>query len=144
MQDLSGALAEASREIAGVLGRAGKRGWIVGGAPRDLALGLSPADVDMASAATPAEVEALFSGTIPVGRAFGTVVVRAGSLDVQHTTFRADGAYGDGRRPDSVEFGASVEEDSSRRDFTCNALYLDPLNGEFADPQGGLADLEHP
>ncbi len=142
MQGLSGLLAAAGREIGEVLAEAGFRGWIVGGAPRDLALGGSPKEIDLASAATPDAVERLFEGTIPVGKAFGTVVIRRPGVDVQHTTFRSDGRYSDGRRPDSVAYGASVAEDASRRDFTCNALYLDPRTDAFEDPEGGLADLE--
>jgi poly(A) polymerase len=141
MQDLSGHLAAAARAIAGPLAGSGRRAWIVGGAPRDLALGGQPSEIDMASAATPAEVEALFEHTVPVGRPFGTVIVRAGEVDVQHTTFRSESTYSDARRPDEVAFGATVEEDATRRDFTCNALYLDPLEDAFLDPTGGLADL---
>ena len=142
MQDLSGPLARAARTIAERIGATGKRAWIVGGAPRDLALGRRPEDVDMTSAATPQEVEALFDRTIPVGRAFGTVIVQAGGIDVQVTTFRSESGYSDARHPDAVAYGTTVEGDSARRDFTCNALYLDPLDDAFEDPQGGLADLE--
>lgn len=142
MQDLSAPLARAARIIAERIAGAGHRAWIVGGAPRDLALGRRPADVDMTSAATPPEVEALFDRTIPVGRAFGTVVVHADGIDVQVTTFRSDSGSTDARHPDVVAYGKTVQGDSARRDFTCNALYLDPLDDAFEDPQGGLADLE--
>jgi len=96
----------------------------------------------MTSAATPEEMERLFDRTIPVGRAFGTVIVRAEGFDVQVTTFRSESGYTDARHPDAVAYGRSVEGDSARRDFTCNALYLDPLDDVFEDPQGGLADLD--
>jgi len=142
MQDLSAPLAGAARRIAERIAGAGQRAWIVGGAPRDLAIGRAPGDVDMTSAVLPEAIEALFERTIPVGRAFGTVIVRTGGIDVQVTTFRAESGYSDARRPDAVEYGQSLEADSSRRDFTCNALYLDPLDDAFEDPQGGLADLE--
>jgi tRNA nucleotidyltransferase/poly(A) polymerase len=142
MQDLSAALALAARSVADVLGRRGHRAWIVGGAPRDLALGRAPVEVDMTSAAPPEEVEAAFERTIPVGRSFGTVIVRTGTLDVQVTTFRSEAGYADARRPDRVAYGETLEGDSARRDFTCNALYLDPLDDDFQDPQGGLLDLE--
>lgn len=141
MQDLSAQLARVARDIALVLQRGGHRAWIVGGAPRDLCLAREPIEIDMASDARPDEVEALFPHTIPVGRAFGTVVIHGGGLDVQHTTFRSEEGYSDARRPDAVSFGKSVAEDSTRRDFTCNALYLDPLTDEFLDPQHGLDDL---
>jgi len=130
-----------AREIAQRLAGAGHRGWIVGGAVRDLTLGLAPLDVDMASAAPPEEVERLFEHTTAVGKAFGTVLVRAHGREVQLTTFRSESGYSDARRPDEVRYGQSVEEDSERRDFTCNALYLDPLEDSLRDPQGGLADL---
>ncbi len=134
--------AQRSREVAGRLRAAGWRGWIVGGALRDLALGLEPGDVDMTSAAPPEEVERLFQRTHAVGKAFGTVVVSLGDRDVQLTTFRTEQGYSDRRRPDQVRWGASVAQDAARRDFTCNALYLDPLDDTLEDPVGGLADLE--
>lgn len=142
MQDLSTPLAQVARIIAERIRAGGHRAWIVGGAPRDLAIGRKPGDVDMTSAATPAEVESLFDRTIPVGRAFGTVVVHVEGVDVQLTTFRSESGYADARHPDAVVYGNTVQGDSTRRDFTCNALYLDPLDDAFEDPQGGLPDLE--
>jgi len=142
MEHLPDELARAARTVAGVLGAAGHRTWLVGGAVRDLALALEPQDADLASAARPEVIEALFPSTYAVGRVFGTVVVHCEGLDVQVTTFRADEDYEDARRPSRVRFATSLEEDAQRRDFTCNALYLDPLNDELADPTGGLADLE--
>ena len=138
---LPGELAQAARSVAEALARAGHRAWVVGGAVRDLALAVEPHDIDLASAALPAELERMFSQTYAVGRAFGTVVVRCGALDVQVTTFRAEAGYDDARRPSEVRFSMRLEEDAARRDFTCNALYLDPLTDELADPTGGLADL---
>lgn len=133
--------AHVARRIAERLAGAGHRAWIVGGTPRDLALGVTPGDVDMASAATPDEVEALFEHTHAVGKAFGTVVVGIEGRDVQLTTFRSEAGYSDGRRPDEVRWGSSALEDARRRDFTCNALYLDPLDDTVLDPTGGLEDL---
>lgn len=135
-------LAEAAKHVADRLRDAGHRAWIVGGAVRDLALGLEPSDADLCSAATPDQVEALFQGTHAVGRAFGTVVVPVGDRVVQLTTFRAERGYSDARHPDQVRYAATPEEDALRRDFTCNALYLDPLTDEVLDPAGGLADLD--
>ncbi len=108
---------------------------------RDLALLLEPQDADLATAARPEEIESLFARTYSVGRAFGTVVVHTGEIDLQVTTFRSEGEYPDARRPAEVRFATSVEDDAARRDFTCNALYLDPLTDEFRDPTGGLEDL---
>lgn len=86
---------------------------------------------------------ARFRRTVPVGVSFGVVRVlgppKAGEVEV--ATFRSDGAYVDGRRPESVTFG-SPEEDASRRDFTINGMFLDPLSGEIRDFVGGRADLE--
>ena len=130
-----------ARQIAETLAARGHRAWIVGGCVRDLALSRQPSDVDMACAAPPEEVEAAFARTMPVGKAFGTVVVHL-EQDVQVTTFRSESGYSDQRRPDQVAWGATPEEDSERRDFTCNALYLDPLDDTLLDPHGGLADLE--
>ena len=131
-----------ARAIAERIAENGARAWIVGGCLRDLALGGTPADVDMASALPPEELARLFERTVEVGKAFGTVVVHLGGHDVQVTTFRTETGYSDRRRPDSVEWGTTVEEDAARRDFTVNALYLDPLADELADPEGGLSDLE--
>ncbi|MCK6446248.1 MAG: CCA tRNA nucleotidyltransferase [Planctomycetes bacterium] len=135
-------LATAAREVALRLARAGHRSWIVGGSVRDLAVGRTPEDVDMTSAATPDEVEPCFEHVVPLGRAFGTLQLLLDGVEVEHTTFRSETGYSDSRRPTSVSFGRTLEEDSARRDFTCNALYLDPLTDELADPTGGLADLE--
>lgn len=134
-------LRSAATGIARRLRAGGFQGWLVGGAVRDLALGRGPKDVDIATDARPEDVERLFPGAKDVGRAFGTLIVVEAGLAAQVTTFRSERGYSDARRPDHVEFGASVEEDSRRRDFTCNALYLDPLEGTCLDPQGGLADL---
>ena len=98
-------------------------------------------DVDLATPARPEVIESLFAKTLAVGKAFGTIVVVEQGHELQVTTFRADGVYGDGRRPDDVVFGTDLEVDARRRDFTCNALYLDPLTDEAVDPVGGLADL---
>jgi tRNA nucleotidyltransferase/poly(A) polymerase len=152
--DLPAPLRVAAACIARALRGRGHEAWIVGGAVRDLALGRAPKDVDIATDALPDEVESLFPRTSAVGKAFGTILVHLdasalraegleveGGLDVEVTTFRSDGAYEDARRPTEVRYGHSPEEDARRRDFTCNALYLDPLDGGFLDPTGGLEDL---
>jgi tRNA nucleotidyltransferase/poly(A) polymerase len=136
---------DAAQAIARVLVGAGHQAWIVGGAVRDLAVGTTPHEVDLATDALPDRIEELFERTMAVGKAFGTIVVHQGTgankVDIEVTTFRSDGRYADGRRPEQVTFGTSVEEDARRRDFTCNALYLDPLTDDFQDPEQGLADL---
>lgn len=115
--------------------------WLVGGAVRDLALGRAIQDIDLASSATPDVVEGEFERTIPLGRAFGTIVIHIHGRDVEHTTFRTEDTYADARRPDAVQFGSTPEADATRRDFRCNALYLDPLTDELRDPTGGMDDL---
>lgn len=127
--------------IAEVLGRAGHRAWIVGGGVRDLLLGRELKDVDLVSAARPEEVEALFPKTVPVGRSFGIVVVVQDGVEIEVATFREERGYSDRRRPDEVVYTTDLGRDAKRRDFTCNALFLDPLNGEIEDPEGGLRDL---
>ncbi|TDJ70919.1 MAG: CCA tRNA nucleotidyltransferase [Planctomycetota bacterium] len=146
VRDLPAPLAAAARGIAEALAARGKQAWIVGGTVRDLALARVPKDVDMATDAVPEEVEAAFERTVPVGRAFGVLIVPVSvadrrDVDVELATFRSESGYTDARRPDEVTYGSSVEEDASRRDFTCNALFLEPLRDEFRDPAGGLADL---
>lgn len=107
-----------------------------------MALGHAPHEIDLATDLTPDRIEALFEQTVGVGKAFGTMIVVWSGLGVEVTTFRSERGYSDGRRPDEVTYGSSVEEDAARRDFTCNALYLDPLTDEFRDPVQGFEDLE--
>ena len=123
------------------LAQGGHRGWIVGGAVRDLLLGRAIKDVDLVSAALPDEVEALFERTVAVGKSFGIIVVIRDGEEVELATFRRERGYSDRRRPDEVEYASTPEADAGRRDFTCNAIYLDPLTGALRDPVGGLADL---
>ena len=130
-------------DVLRTLGEAGHRSWLVGGAVRDLLLHRPrPAtDFDVATPARPEQVTALFSKVIPTGIEHGTVTVLARGEPVEVTTFRGEGAYRDGRRPESVTFLTDLEEDLARRDFTMNALAFDPLAPEFRDPFGGRADL---
>jgi len=125
------------------LGEAGHRSWIVGGAVRDVLLHLprEAADFDVATPATPEQVGALFRKVIPTGVEHGTVTVLSGGLAIEVTTFRGEGRYVDGRRPESVTFHTDLEADLGRRDFTMNALAWDPIGGEFRDPFGGRKDL---
>jgi tRNA nucleotidyltransferase (CCA-adding enzyme) len=133
--------------VVQTLARAGHPSVVVGGAVRDLVLDTVPGDFDVATAATPQEVVALFKRTIPTGIQHGTVTVVEHDSDgtpipVEVTTFRTEGGYQDGRRPESVSFVRELDEDLSRRDFTINAmaLHLWP-DALLADPFGGIADL---
>src|SRR5512144_2182764 len=131
-------------DVLRTLGAAGHRSWLVGGAVRDLLLHRprTATDFDVATPARPEEVTRLFRRVIPTGVEHGTVTVLARGEPVEVTTFRGEGAYVDGRRPESVTFLEDLEEDLARRDFTMNALAYDPLAKEFRDPFGGKADLE--
>lgn len=132
---------EPTLEIARVMAAAGHRVWVVGGAVRDAILGRPIKDVDLVSAALPDEVEALFERTLAVGKSFGIVVIVLGGHEIELATFREERGYSDRRRPDEIRYARTPEVDARRRDFTCNALFLDPLTGEIADPSGGLEDL---
>src|SRR5882762_5023486 len=114
----------------------GHQAYLAGGCVRDLLLGRTPKDYDIATSATPNIVLDLFPRTFAVGAHFGVVLVSMsgeGEIDSQLTitevaTFRSDGAYSDGRHPDVVRYTQSPEEDVQRRDFTINGLLLDPEN----------------
>lgn len=132
-------------DVARHLQDAGHVAVLVGGAVRDVLLDLPASDWDLASSATPDEVMKLFRRTIPTGIQHGTVtvLVREGKTThpVEITTFRGEGEYVDGRRPQSVRFLRSLVEDLARRDFTINAFAWDPVVGRFSDPFDGLSDL---
>ena len=127
-------------EIARTLQLAGFEAWCVGGAVRDALLGLAHLDWDLATSATPQEVRRLFKRTVPVGIEFGTVGVldRDGRMH-EVTTFRHD-VQTDGRHA-VVQFGASLDEDLARRDFTINAIAYDPIAKQLRDPFEGQQDL---
>ncbi len=136
----------ALREVAQVLHDAGHEAVLVGGAVRDALLGRPHGDWDLASSATPAEVQALFRRTIPTGIEHGTVTVLHGRgderLQIEITTFRGEGLYEDGRRPSEVRFLRSLPDDLARRDFTINAFAWNPITQVFTDCFDGLGDLE--
>lgn len=130
-------------EVARVLRDRGFVALFAGGCVRDLVLGVAPKDYDIATDATPSEVQGLFRRTVLVGAAFGVVRVVLRDLgEYEVATFRTDGSYADGRRPVDVVYTKSHAEDVARRDFTINALLLDPVTDEVIDLVDGLADLE--
>jgi len=130
-------------QVLRTLSRAGFRSFLVGGAVRDplLRRRRPSRDFDVATPARPEEVERLFPRVIPTGVEHGTVTVVARGIPVEITTFRGEGPYRDGRRPESVTFLTDLESDLARRDFTINALAYDPLGREFRDPFGGRKDM---
>jgi len=130
-------------EIAGTLVDNGYQAYIVGGAVRDSLIERTPTDWDISSSATPQEVKELFGDTvIPTGERFGTLTVLSGSQAVEVTTFRREGRYSDGRRPDRVVFSDSLRDDVARRDFTVNALAYDIRQRTVTDYFGGMNDLK--
>jgi len=122
------------------LRRAGHDAFFAGGCVRDMLLGREPSDYDVATSARPEVVARLFPRTVAVGKAFGVVRVRLDGGEFDVATFRVEGPYSDGRRPDTVRF-ASAREDVLRRDFTINGLLYDPLEKVVLDWVGGKADL---
>ncbi|MBS0197941.1 MAG: CCA tRNA nucleotidyltransferase [Planctomycetes bacterium] len=136
--------------VVAVLHTAGFAGFFAGGCVRDELLGRRPEDYDVATDATPERIVKLFDRTAEVGAHFGVVLVRDGQETTEVATFRTDGTYSDKRRPDSVRF-STAEEDAARRDFTVNALFLDPTGrtagaaapsgGTIIDYVGGTQDL---
>jgi tRNA nucleotidyltransferase (CCA-adding enzyme) len=136
------------RAVARRLTEKGFQAHLVGGGVRDMLLGRPPADFDLATDAKPEKVLEIFGHAfaIPTGLQHGTVTVLTGRdpatrRSVEVTTFRGEGAYLDGRRPSSVTYVSSLDEDLSRRDFTMNAIAVDPVTGAVTDPFGGREDL---
>jgi poly(A) polymerase len=149
---------ETATNIVRRLREAGHVAYFVGGCVRDMVRGVEPQDFDIATSAKPEDVRALFAKTVPVGAAFGVVLVLEGEHQFEVATFRSDDAYIDGRRPTGVRYG-SPQEDAQRRDFTINGLFYDPLTrptdtlspiqrgeglveGRILDFVGGRADIE--
>ena len=126
-----------------VLCAGGYGAWVVGGAVRDCVLGRIPSEYDICTTATPDEVVESFEETIPTGAKFGTITVKSGSSMFEVTTLRTETGYGDGRRPDVVEWGSSLLTDLSRRDFTMNAMAYDLARGLLHDPFNGIKDLDN-
>ena len=143
----------AAREIVVALRAAGHKAYFAGGCVRDLLLGVEAKDFDVATSATPDVVMEMFAKTYSVGAHFGVILVCSpdeggGEIATEVATFRHDGAYSDGRRPDAVRFSIDPREDVQRRDFTINGMLFDPLAGAgeeaILDFVGGREDLiEH-
>lgn len=133
-----------ARSVVEKLRAAGYEAYWAGGCVRDFLLGKTPKDYDVATNALPEQVQTVFTPqkTLPIGVAFGVIQVRgpraAGAVEV--ATFRQDGEYLDGRRPEGVRFCTAVE-DARRRDFTINGMFFDPVREEVLDFVGGQEDL---
>ncbi|HQB12334.1 MAG: CCA-adding enzyme [Candidatus Omnitrophica bacterium ADurb.Bin292] len=127
--------------IATALRDHGHTVFFVGGCVRDHLMGKQPEDIDIATTAKPAEVEAIFPKTIPVGKQFGVVIVMEDDIPFEVATFRAEGGYQDGRHPTRVEFTVP-EDDARRRDFTVNGLFYDPFSQKVIDYVAGKGDVD--
>ncbi len=130
------------RRIVSTFAEKGYECFLVGGSVRDLYMGAGAYDFDFATNARPEEVMRLFRRVAPTGIKHGTVTLLDGARSYEVTTYRSDGEYIDGRRPESVAFSHSLEEDVARRDFTINGLAYDLEKEEIIDYVGGVADID--
>ncbi len=137
------AMADTMSMIVSKFSDSGFECYLIGGSVRDLILGRKVYDYDFATNARPEQVQKLFRKVIPTGIKHGTVTLLKSNKSFEVTTYRADGKYIDGRRPESVSFSETLEEDVLRRDFTINGLAYDLLNGKIIDYVNGLRDIEH-
>lgn len=119
----------------------GEECYIVGGAVRDLIMGKVPFEYDLTTSARPEKVQTLFKRVIETGIQHGTVTVVLDRNPYEVTTYRSEQGYSDGRRPDQVQFGVSLEEDIERRDFTMNSIALDIIGKKIIDLQNGIQDI---
>ena len=131
---------QAALELANRLKAAGYEALFAGGCVRDRLLGLAPNDYDIATSANPTQILQLFPNANEVGAHFGVIIVKHAGHHFEIASFRTDGCYKDGRRPETVTF-SSPEQDAQRRDFTVNGLFERPDSGEVIDYVGGMADL---
>lgn len=131
------------KEISRVLTASNFECFLVGGAIRNQLLGKEAKDYDLTTNAKPEEVTRLFKRVIPTGIKHGTVTILIGDESYEITTYRIDGKYSDGRRPDKIEFTPSIEEDLVRRDFTINSIAYNIERNTFLDINSGIKDLEN-
>jgi len=132
---------QAAIDIVRRLQRKGHQALLAGGCVRDMLLGRRPKDYDVATDARPEVVTALFPRTLEVGAKFGVVIVLDGKAQVEVATFRSEAGYGDGRHPDEVTF-TTAAADASRRDFTINGMFYDPVAEQVLDYVEGQVDLK--
>ena len=146
------------QKVSRMLSKEGFECYLVGGAVRDVVMGLDPHDYDLATDALPDEMLNIFPKSVSVGAKFGTVMAliqdsHGETMEVEVTTFRSESDYVDGRWPTNVEFVKEIDKDLGRRDFTFNAMAIDLTNMEWDggddlkeveiyDPFGGVKDIE--
>lgn len=133
-------LKESATNIVKSLKEHGFEAYLVGGCVRDLIMNLPPKDFDIATSAKPEEIIKLFSKTIEIGKAFGVITVIENNHNFEVATFRSEGPYSDGRRPDNISF-TNAKEDVLRRDFTINGLLYDPEQNRVIDYIDGQKDI---
>lgn len=131
------------KEISSVLNNSGFQCYLVGGAIRNQLLGKEAKDYDLTTNAKPEEVTKLFKRVVPTGIKHGTVTILIGDQCFEITTYRIDGKYTDGRRPDKIQFTPSIKEDLLRRDFTINSLAYNIENEDILDINNGIVDLNN-
>jgi uncharacterized domain HDIG len=121
----------------------GYQAYLVGGCVRDHLIGKKPSDYDVATNATPEDIERIFSDfkIVDIGKKFGTITIVMEEAQVEVTTFRSEDKYIKGRKPENVKYISNLTEDLKRRDFTINAIAYNPKVG-FIDPFGGMSDLK--
>lgn len=142
MTGSSPAARDLALRLSARLREAGHQAYLVGGCVRDLLLGLEPNDYDIATDARPERLLELFPGAEQVGAHFGVIRVVEATAEVEVATFRSDRRYRNGRHPEQVEFESDPRQDALRRDFTINALLLDPERRQVLDFVGGREDLD--
>lgn len=131
----------AARAVAARLRETGFECYFAGGFARDLLIGRDTHDIDIATSARPAQIQALFPKSREIGKSFGVIQVSHDDFAFDIATFRRDLGYGDGRHPDAIEF-TTAAEDAHRRDFTINGMFYDPVAAKVIDYTGGISDIE--
>lgn len=121
----------------------GGTSYIIGGSVRDLIMGKKPKDFDLTTSLQPLDIKNIFKRVVETGIKHGTVTILIGDFSYEITTFRKDQGYSDGRHPDKIEYGTSLEEDVLRRDFTMNSIALDIINDQLIDLQNGISDIQN-
>lgn len=128
-------------KIVKKLHNAGFKAYWAGGCVRDIVMGRESKDYDIATNARPDQITKLFDKTVPVGISFGVVKVLSAKFEFEIATFRSDGQYLDGRRPEEVHF-TNEKEDAYRRDFTINGMFYDPSENKIIDYVNGQQDIK--
>ncbi|MBI4431341.1 MAG: CCA tRNA nucleotidyltransferase [Candidatus Omnitrophica bacterium] len=134
-------LLNAATEVVRTLRKSGFQALFAGGCVRDFLMKKEPKDYDVATSASPGDVERLFKHTVAIGKKFGVMLVIVKDHQFEVATFRSEGSYSDGRHPDWVKF-TTPEEDARRRDFTINGIFFDPIDKKVYDYVGGEKDID--